>query len=277
MAYGDLNTILNRANEHPVIMGIINITPDSFYDGGRFFQIEKAIDHALTLAGEGADILDIGGESSRPGSEPVSEEEEVERVLPVIEAVTSQVSIPISVDTCKANIARQALESGALVVNDISALRFDPDMAETIQKADAYVVLMHMLGSPRTMQNKPRYKNVVEDIYLFLESRISYAQAHCIAKEHIIVDPGIGFGKTFEHNLEILRHIDRFNELGCPVLVGASRKSMIGTLTGAAVENRIWGTAAIIVQCVLKGVAIHRVHDVAEMRQVADMAAALRG
>ena len=276
MAKFDLNRIL-LSDSHPLIMGILNVTPDSFYDGGKFLDKNQAIDRAMKMAENGADIIDIGGESSRPGAKPVSEKDELARVLPVIKAITSEISIPISIDTYKANIARRALDAGAVIVNDISALRFDGDMAETVKNYDSYVILMHMYGNPRTMQKNPRYENVVDEIFSFLKSRIEFAIERGISKNRIIIDPGIGFGKTLEHNIEILRNIGRFNELGCPVLIGVSRKSMIGMITGAPVEERIWGTAAITAHCVMKGVAIHRVHDVKAMSQVCKVAAAIRG
>ena len=276
MAQFDLNNLL-LSDSRPLIMGVVNITPDSFFDGGKYFNKKHAIKHAIEMVENGADIIDIGGESSRPGAEPVSEEEELARVLPVIEAIASKISVPISIDTYKADVAERALDAGAVMVNDISALRFDPGMPEVIKKYDAYIVLMHMLGEPRTMQKNPVYENVVDDIMTFLRTRIEYALKHGISKDRIIVDPGIGFGKTLEHNLKILRNGECFNELGYPVLIGASRKSMIGMITGAPVEERIWGTAAITSHCVIKGIAIHRVHDVKEMRQVCDVAATIRG
>jgi len=261
--------------DHPLVMGILNITPDSFYDGGQHFETNAALDFALSMISEGADIIDIGGESSRPGAEPVSEEEESARIIPVIEALSSQTDIPVSVDTSKSNVARMAIRAGAGIVNDISALRFDPDMAGVVHDTGSTVVLMHMQGTPETMQKDPRYADVVEEILIFLKERISYAEEWGIPKERIIVDPGIGFGKTLEHNLAILRHIGRFRETGCAVMVGASRKGMIGMITGTSVEDRIWGTAAVTAHCVMEGVSIHRVHDVREMRQVCDVAAAI--
>jgi len=260
-----------------LIMGILNITPDSFYDGGRYFKKELAIERALEMADDGADIIDIGGESSRPGAEPVSEKEELARVLPVIEVIAPKISIPISIDTCKADVAKRALDAGAEIVNDISALRFDESMADTIKDYGSYVVLMHMIGNPRTMQKNPYYKNVVDNIISFLRKRIDFAVDHGIPKNRIIIDPGIGFGKTLKHNLAILRNLERFNELGYPVLIGASNKSMIGRITGASGEERIWGTAAIVAYCVINGIAIQRVHDVKAMKQVCNVAAAIKG
>ena len=264
-------------NEKPVIMGILNVTPDSFFDGGRYFGKTLAIERAFEMAENGADIIDIGGESSRPGAKPVSEDEELERVLPIIQAISSKIPAFISIDTYKANVAKIALDSGAVIVNDISALRFDKSMAVTIKEAGAYVVLMHMLGVPQTMQSNPYYKNVVDDIFFFLKSRIEFAVERGIPKSRIIIDPGIGFGKTLEHNLEILRNVERFYETVCPVLIGVSNKSMIGHITGASIDERMWGTAALVAYCVIKGVLIHRVHDVKAMKKVCEVAAAIRG
>jgi dihydropteroate synthase len=261
----------------PLLMGIVNVTPDSFSDGGRFFDRDRAVEHALALAEEGADIIDIGGESSRPGSVPVPEEEEIARVIPVVESVAKSLPIPVSVDTTKAGVAERALGAGASMVNDISALRFDPRMAEVIFSGGASVVLMHMLGVPGTMQEAPRYERVVEEILAFLRERVSFAVERGIPADRIVVDPGIGFGKTLDHNIEILRNADRFHETGCPVMIGASRKRMIGTLTGAPVDGRDWGTAAVVAWSVFRGVDIQRVHNVKAMRQVCTVAAALRG
>ncbi len=268
---------LLSSNKKPLIMGIVNVTPDSFFDGGKYFNKKLAVEHAIEMAENGADIIDIGGESSRPGAEPVSDEEELSRVLPVIEKVASKISVTISIDTCKSVVAKRALNAGAEIVNDISAMRLDESMADIIKEANSYVVLMHMLGNPRTMQKAPYYKNVVEDIISFLKSRVQFAIDHGIQKNRIIIDPGIGFGKTLEHNLTILRNLDSLNELGYPVLIGASNKSMIGKITGAEGKERIWGTSAIVAHCVIKGVKIHRVHDVKAMRQVCDVASAIKG
>ncbi len=276
MAKFNMDALLHRKKK-PVIIGILNVTPDSFFDGGKYFKKEIAVEHALEMADNGADIIDVGGESSRPDAEPVSEKDELERILPVVEAIAPELSIPVSIDTYKAGVAKRALAAGAEIVNDISALRFDSSMADTIKNSGSYVILMHMLGSPCTMQKNPHYENVVDEILLFLRKRIEYAVEHRIQKNRIIIDPGIGFGKTLEHNLEILRNINRFNELGYPVLIGASHKSMIGNITGASHDERIWGTASIVAHCVMNGVAIHRVHDVKSMRQVCDIAAAIKG
>jgi dihydropteroate synthase len=261
----------------PLIMGILNTSPDSFYPGSRIAGVDRAVGHALDMAEKGADIIDIGGVSTRPGSHGISEEEEMERVVPVVEAVVPRVTVPVSVDTCRSSVARKCLELGASIVNDVSALGLDSGMAETVRMSGASVVLMHMRGAPATMQDNPLYGDVVEEILAFLRERVQFAVERGIPQEKIVVDPGIGFGKTLEHNLAILRNIARFHETGCPVLVGASRKGMIGAITGAPVEDRAWGTAAVTAHCVLNGVEIHRVHDVREMRQVCDVAAALKG
>ena len=268
---------LLRLAERPVIMGVLNVTPDSFFDGGRYFDSSLAIDRAHEMAENGADIIDIGGESSRPGSNPVTEFEELKRVLPIIEALADRIPCHISIDTYKANVAKKAIETGATIINDISALRFDSSMASVAVETGAFVVLMHMLGDPRTMQNNPQYDDVVEDVRNFLNERIKYAENAGIPKEKIIIDPGIGFGKTVDHNLSLLRHIGSFNELGCLVLVGASNKSMIGMITGASIEERSWGTAAIVAHCVSQGVLIHRVHDVKAMKQVCEVSFAIKG
>ena len=260
----------------PLIMGILNVTPDSFYPESRAESREEAVDRALKMVEDGADIIDIGGESSRPGADPVTESREIDRVVPVIESLSSQTDVPISVDTYHAGVARYALEGGASIINDISALRFDEGMGRVITDAGATVVLMHMQGTPRTMQKHPHYDNVVEEVVSFLGERIAHAGTCGIDPSRIIIDPGIGFGKTLEHNLALLRDIDKLHDLRCPILVGASRKSMIGMITGSPVEDRAWGTAAIVAHGVLHGVHIHRVHDVREMRQVCHVAYTLR-
>jgi len=264
------------SSARPIVMGIINMTPDSFSDGGMFDSADDAVACARKMVEDGADIIDIGGESTRPDAAPVGEEEELARVIPIVETLARTVTVPISIDTTKAHVAREALSAGAVIVNDISALRFDEAMTELIADNGAYLVLMHMQGIPGTMQKNPIYRNVVGEVYSFLDERIRYAELHGIAKDKIIVDPGIGFGKTPLHNLSILKHIARFHNLECPVMVGASRKSLIGAVTGNPVDNRLFGTASIVAHCVIERVQVHRVHDVGEMRQVCDMAAAIR-
>ena len=261
----------------PLIMGILNITHDSFYPGSRFFDTGIAVDKALEMVEAGADILDIGGESSRPGSKQITGDEELARVMPVVEALVSTVTVPLSIDTYRSEVASWALGAGVAIVNDISAMRFDPEMAGVIVSYGATVVLMHMQGTPRTMQKNPQYDDAVEDILAFLNERVEFAVSQGISKDRIVADPGIGFGKKIEHNLAVLKNIDRFHETGCAVLIGASRKSMIGMITGVPVEDRIWGTAAITAHCVMNNVEIHRVHDVGYMRQVVDVATAIRG
>lgn len=261
----------------PLIMGILNVTPDSFSDGGEYIDTNRAVVHALEMVENGADIIDIGGESSRPNALPVSEEIELRRVVPVVQLLSEKTSAPISIDTYKAEVARQAVQAGASIINDISAMRFDERMADVVRESNAVVVLMHMQGDPGTMQKNPEYDDVVNEIIDFLDERANYAVDRGINRDNIILDPGIGFGKTFAHNIEILQNIEKFSVLGYPVLVGASRKGFIGTITGNEPSDRVMGTAAVVSQCVFQGVSIHRVHDVKEMRQVCDVAAVIRG
>lgn len=260
-----------------LIMGILNVTPDSFSDGGRFFDHARAVERAYEMTQEGADIIDIGGESTRPGSDGVDVREELSRVIPVVEAVAPTIGIPVSVDTMKAEVAKAAIDAGATMVNDVSALRFDPRMTEIIASQCCSVVLMHMRGEPRTMQDNPVYGDVVGEILGFLEERLNFAERAGIAVDRTIIDPGLGFGKTLDHNLAILRGIRRFRELRRPVLAGPSRKRMIEMITGASVEERDWGTAAVAAWCAHEGVEILRVHNVKAMRQVCSVAEAVRG
>lgn len=246
----------------PCIMGIVNVTPDSFSDGGRFLDPEEALAQSLSLVREGAGIIDIGGESTRPGSDAVGEDEELRRVVPVVEALAARVGVPISVDTVKASVARGSLEAGAAIINDISALRADPGMVDVVADSGCAVCLMHMLGEPKTMQDNPVYKDVVGEVLAFLEERMSFALAHGVREEQILVDPGIGFGKTVEHNLVLLRELDRFRELGRPILLGTSRKRFLGSILGSAPRERAVGTVATTVIGLLAGAHIFRVHDV---------------
>jgi dihydropteroate synthase len=246
-------------------MGIVNVTPDSFSDGGRTRATEDAVAHALRLVDEEADILDIGGESSRPGAEPVSLDEELRRVIPVIEALAQQVSVPISVDTTKAEVARRAIATGASIVNDIQALRGDPELVRVVAETGAGVVLMHMAGTPRTMQDDPRYDDVVVEVRDMLARRIDEVELLGIPRTRIAIDPGIGFGKTLAHNLELLRNLDQFATLGCTVLIGTSRKGFLGTVTGRPVDQRATASVVSSLAAVLKGANIVRVHDVAAM------------
>jgi len=250
----------------PLVMGILNVTPDSFSDGGRYNTLERAVERALQMEAEGADIIDIGGESTRPGSGPVTLDKELERVLPVIRALKNYTKIPVSVDTYKAEVARQALEVGAEMVNDISALRFDPAMAALLAEKKAPVILMHMLGTPRDMQKNPSYKDCVAEIIEFFAERVAFCEKMGIDKSKIIIDPGIGFGKRLSDNLEILSKLGEFKKLTRPVMVGASRKSFIGMLSteSTSPDRRLGGSIAAAVAAVLNGADIIRVHDVAE-------------
>ncbi len=256
------------------LMGILNVTPDSFSDGGKFFSAERAIDHALAMVDEGADFIDVGGESTRPGSEPLPLEEELQRVLPVIEKLSGKISVPISIDSYKATVADAALSAGAVLVNDISGLTFDEAMAQTIAQHRASVVLMHIKGTPRTMQQNPQYDNVVSEVAMFLENQAQKAQAAGIMQ--VIVDPGIGFGKKLEHNLQLMRNLQELEKIGFPLLVGPSRKSFIGTILDLPAGERLEGTAAAVTTCILNGAHIVRVHDVKEMKRVAKVADALK-
>ena len=252
----------------PRIMGILNVTPDSFSDGGRFAAPERALARAREMAAAGADLIDIGGESTRPGAGTVPEAEEIARTAPVIGALSGQLELPISIDTRKGAVARAALQAGAAMVNDVSALGFDPQLAGVVAEGGVPVCLMHARGTPETMQDDPRYDDVLLDVYDALAARIAAAEAAGIRRERIIVDPGIGFGKTLQHNLALLRGIALFHGLGCPVLLGASRKSFIGRLSGeAAAGRRLAGSLAVALAAMAQGVQIVRVHDVAETVQ----------
>jgi dihydropteroate synthase len=257
-----------RKISRPLIMGVINVTPDSFSDPGRFFDFNAALSQARTLAAAGADFLDIGGESTRPYAEPVPLEEELRRVIPLIEAIAGEIPLTISIDTYKAAVARAALKAGAGLINDISALRFDPDMARLAAEARVPVVLMHMQGTPRDMQRHPHYDDLLGEIRAFFQERLEFASAHGIPEELLILDPGIGFGKTWQHNLEILNRLDVFLDLGRPLLVGPSRKAFIGHILGlpAGAERDI-GTLGAIAAAVLRGARIIRTHNVAYTKQ----------
>jgi dihydropteroate synthase len=249
-------------------MGVINVTPDSFADGGLFFDRDAAVDHALALAQAGADILDLGGESTRPFSEPTPLEEELRRVLPVIQRVRAQTPVPISIDTYKSRVARAALDAGANIINDISALRFDPDMVHLAREAGAPVILMHMQGTPSQMQAKPHYDDLLGELRAFFQERLDFALAHGLSRELLVLDPGIGFGKTFHHNLEILNNLDAFLDLGCPLLIGPSRKAFLGHLLGGLPPAaRDIGTLAALVVAVERGAHLVRVHHAAYAKQ----------
>jgi dihydropteroate synthase len=251
----------------PLIMGIVNVTPDSFSDGGQFFDPQQAIEHGALLVSQGADLLDIGGESSRPGSAPVSVEEELARVLPVIRGLAARVSVPLSVDTTKAVVAHQALEAGAHIINDITALRGDPDLTEVVRRHRAGVVLMHMQGTPATMQQAPHYDDVLAEVAGFLEARLQHAINLGIDGSQVVLDPGIGFGKTLEHNLRLLARLGELQRLGRPVLLGVSRKCFLGKLLDRAVGERLAGSLACVCHALAGGsVQLFRVHDVAPTR-----------
>jgi dihydropteroate synthase len=243
-------------------MGVLNVTPDSFADGGLHFKTEEAIEHGLAMAREGADIIDVGGESTRPFAEKVSSEDESARVIPVIEALYQELTIPISIDTYKADVASQALKAGASMINDISALRFDPHMIPLAAEAGVPVIIMHMKGTPADMQNKPTYENLMPEIIDFLKDALDQAIHGGINEEMLIIDPGIGFGKTFNHNLEILRDLAQLGELGRPVLLGSSRKAFIGHILGKEPLERDTGTMATVAAGVMNGAHIVRVHNV---------------
>jgi len=255
-------------------MGILNVTPDSFSDGGRYLDPDLAVARGEQLAAEGADFLDIGGESTRPGSEPLPQADEIRRVVPVIEKLIRRIDIPISIDTYKSGVAKAALDAGAIIVNDISGLTFDPAMLETVVQKKATVVLMHMAGTPKTMQENPAYLNVVNEVRDYLAHQAERAQSAGI--KQIIVDPGIGFGKNLDHNLDLMRNLKSASPAGFPILVGPSRKSFIGKILNLTVDERLEGTAAAVAACILRGAHIIRVHDVKEMRRVALVADALK-
>jgi len=269
-------TEMMRNRQRVLVMGVLNVTPDSFYDGGRLDTVDAAIEAGLSMIEQGADILDVGGESSRPGAEPISPQEELARVLPVVEGIRTQASIPISVDTTKASVAEACLQAGANIINDISALRSDVCMAQIVSESGAKVVLMHMQGAPQTMQQKPHYQDVVTEVRSFLVERANYAQAAGIAPDNIILDPGIGFGKSLAHNLALLRQLPKLASCGYPVLVGISRKSFLGRLLDLPAEERLEGTIAANTAAILGGASIIRVHDVKEGRRTADIAVRLR-
>ncbi|MCX7883754.1 MAG: dihydropteroate synthase [Caloramator sp.] len=260
------------------IMGILNITPDSFYEGSRVASVDLALQRALKMIEEGADILDIGGESTRPGSEPISENEEIERVIPIIEAIRkNNKEILISVDTYRAKTAEYSIKAGADIINDISAMTFDDDMAKIVKKYDVPVVLMHIKGTPKNMQSNPYYDDVLKEVYDFLKERIEYSKSLGIEKDKIIIDPGIGFGKLLEHNIELIKNIDYFKTLGCPILLAHSRKSSIGAVLGNLPPNeRLEGTIAVSCFAALKGVDMIRVHDVKENKRAVKMIEVLR-
>jgi dihydropteroate synthase len=258
-----------------LIMGILNVTPDSFSDGGLYWARDAAVERGLILAREGADIIDVGGESTRPGAKAVSVEEELKRVLPVIEALAPQIGAAISIDTSKAEVAEGALQAGATMLNDVTGLTHDPRLAAVAAKAGASVVVMHMLGSPRTMQKNPVYDDLFADVIRALGESVNRAVDAGVPRNRVVVDPGLGFGKTLGHNLSLIRRLDRFLGLGCPVLLGPSRKSFLGDILDLPPDDRQEGTAAAVTAGILKGARIVRVHDVKEMGRVAAVADAI--
>jgi dihydropteroate synthase len=263
-------------NGVPRIMGILNVTPDSFYDGGRYSDRSRAREQALRMAEEGADILDIGGESTRPGAEMVSPEEEIQRVVPLIESLAGKISIPISIDTYKAKVARASLAAGAQMVNDISGLTFDPELVSVAAESGVPVVLMHTLGRPQVMQENPVYRDLIREIKEFLAGAIQKAERGGVRPENIIVDPGIGFGKTVEHNLEIIKRLADFQDLGKPVMIGPSRKSFLGRILDEPAGERLEGTLAAVAIAAWNGAEIIRVHDVRETRKVVRIVTAIK-
>ncbi len=259
------------------LMGVVNVTPDSFSDGGAYFDPARAVERGLALAAEGADIVDVGGESTRPGSRPVAAPEETARVLPVIAGLRRQSQVLISIDTVKAGVARAALDAGADIINDTSALRADPAMAGVVADARAGLVVMHMQGTPLTMQDAPHYDDLMTEISAFLAERVQAAAAAGIAPERVVVDPGIGFGKTFEHNLEILRRQEMFRTIGRPLLLGFSRKAFLGKITGQPAADRLEATIAAAVLSIERGAHILRVHDVGPVARAVRTAEAVLG
>jgi len=282
-AYGEERRVLVLGgreyplHERTLVMGVVNVTPDSFSDGGKYYQKESALSHALRLVEEGADILDIGGESTRPGSDFISLDEELRRVMPVVEELAEKAGVPISIDTTKAEVARRALDAGCSMVNDISAMRLDPGMLPLVVERDVPFCLMHMQGMPKDMQVNPSYRDVVGEIAGFLRERAEAAVEAGARRENIIVDPGIGFGKNLDHNLEILRRLREFRSLGYHLLLGTSRKSFIGMILDLPVEERLEGTAASVAWGVANGADIVRVHDVKEMVRVVRVVEAIMG
>jgi len=262
--------------ERVLVMGVLNLTPDSFYDGGRYITAQRALERALEMIDEGADIIDIGGESSRPGARSVSIDEELARVVPVVEMLSATGEALISVDTTKSAVAKAAIAHGASVINDISALRFDPNMADVVAQSDAHLVLMHMQGTPETMQQDPHYEDPVTEIKDFLRERMSMAISAGIDQKRVIIDPGIGFGKRLPHNLEVLRRLSELRALDVPILVGLSRKSFLGEILDLPTSERLVGTIAANAVAIVNGADIIRVHDVKEGRRTADVAFRLR-
>ncbi|HEX9744475.1 MAG TPA: dihydropteroate synthase [bacterium] len=260
----------------PLFIGVLNVTPDSFSDGGKYLWREEAVSHAVGLIKSGADIIDIGGESTRPGSDEVSARVEIDRIIPVIEGLAElNVNVPISIDTRKLEVAEVAVKSGATIINDVSALRDSQEMGSFIAENDLGLILMHMLGRPKTMQIEPSYENVIDEVSDFLEERLSYAESCGVKSDAIVLDPGIGFGKLLEHNLSIINNGASFNKLNRPMLIGPSRKRFIGEITGKTVDNREPGTIAACIMALEAGYRLFRIHEVDQVKQAIDVAWAL--
>lgn len=274
LSYGSYALDLSKRTH---IMGILNVTPDSFYDGGLYYNEAQALRRALEMEEEGADIIDVGGESTRPGSRPISVKEEMRRTLPILKKIIKRVKIPVSIDTYKSEVARSALDSGANIVNDITGLKSDRKMAHLIKEYNAGIVLMHIKGTPSTMQKNPEYRNLISEILSSFKESIRIAKMSGIKDSKIVIDPGIGFGKTPQHNLEIINRLKEFEALRFPIMIGPSRKSFIGYILNLPAQERIWGTAAAVSIAILNGANIVRVHDVKEMVEVARLTDAIKG
>ena len=282
MGFGHMSLSSNWKNIHiphapTLIMGILNVTTDSFSDGGLFFDIGIAINHALEMEAAGADIIDISGESTRPGAEPVLQEDELKQVIPVIEAIRSESDVCVSIDTYKADVAEKAITAGANIVNDISGLQFDESMANVVKNNNVPVVIMHIKGTPREMQKDPHYDDLMQEVVAYFQERVEFCRQRGIKKGNIILDPGIGFGKRSQDNFELLRELKQIADLGYPVLSGPSRKSFIGLTLDLLVDERVEGTAAAVTASILNGAKIVRVHDVQEMKRVVTIADNIRG
>ena len=282
MGFGHMSLSSNWKNIHiphapTLIMGILNVTTDSFSDGGLFFDMGIAINHALEMEAAGADIIDIGGESTRPGAEPVLLEDELNRVIPVIEAIRSESDVCVSIDTYKADVAEKAITAGANIVNDISGLQFDESMANVVKNNNVPVVIMHIKGTPREMQKDPHYDDLMQEVVAYFQERVEFCRQRGIKKGNVILDPGIGFGKRSQDNFELLRELKQIADLGYPVLSGPSRKSFIGLTLDLPVDERVEGTAAAVTASILNGAKIVRVHDVQEMKRVVTITDNIRG
>jgi dihydropteroate synthase len=278
MSPPEFDSWLKDDNRTPLVMGVLNVTPDSFSDGGQFFDFDAAVGHAEEMAADGADLIDIGGESTRPGAEPVPAEEQIHRVVPVLEKLRDRLATALSIDTTSAEVAQAALDAGAAIVNDISAGRDDPNLLSLVARRRVPVILMHMLGRPKTMQQSPVYQDVVAEVSGFLNDCIITAGIHTIDLTKVLIDPGIGFGKTTEHNLTLLSRLRELTVLGRPIVIGTSRKRFIGQVTGESEpSDRLWGTAATVAWSIANGASIVRVHDVAAMVKVVKMCRAIIG